>query len=331
MKLKKLIMMILKNLLKISVFFCSTFLFSQNIIGIREMNKIEIKSKKDTISFIHSNLNEKSKPTIIFIQGSLPISIVLKEKELIWANLPFDYKKYISKINFVLINRKGVPLISEYNDYERIQNNPSKEYLENDNLYYRVFQVEEVLKYLKKQKWVDNNNIFLVGHSEGYRVVAKVAEKNPKIKKIACLAADPLNRISENIIRLQQENITLENDSLRVLKIYKEINDYKNIKNFNVMENDMMNFVSYNENPPINSFKKYKNPVLISYGTNDVRAFNNNLLPLLIKKKNLELKIYPDLDHNFFKKEFDKEGNPLEGSSHWDRVFKDVVDWLLNE
>ena len=93
----------------------------------------------------------------------------------------------------------------------------------------------------------------------------------------------------------------------------------------------MMNFVSYNENPPINSFKKYKNPVLISYGTNDVRAFNHNLFPLLINKKNLELKIYPDLDHNFFKKEFDKEGNSLEDSYHWDRVFKDVVDWLLNE
>ena len=93
----------------------------------------------------------------------------------------------------------------------------------------------------------------------------------------------------------------------------------------------MMNFVSYNENPPINSFKKYKNPLLISYGTNDVRAFNNNLLPLLINKKNLELKIYPDLDHNFIKKEFDNEGNPLEDSYHWDRVFKDVVDWLLNE
>ena len=129
----------------------------------------------------------------------------------------------------------------------------------------------------------------------------------------------------------QEENITLENDSLRVLKIYKEIKDYKNLKNFNVLENDMMNFVSYNENPPINSFKKYKNPLLISYGTNDVRAFNNNLLPLLINKKNLELKIYPDLDHNFIKKEFDNEGNPLEDSYHWDRVFKDVVDWLLNE
>ena len=321
----------LKNLLKASLFLFSTIINSQNIEGISDFNKIEIIAKNDTITFSQNTINENNKPTIVFVQGSLPIPLILKDNNDLWINFPFDYTKFNKEVNLIIINRKGVPLISEYNDYEKFQNNPSKEYLENDNLYYRVFQVEEVLKYLKKQKWVDNNNIFLVGHSEGYRVVAKVAEKNPKIKKIACLAADPLNRISENIIRLQQENITLENDSLRVLKIYKEINDYKNIKNFNVMENDMMNFVSYNENPPINSFKKYKNPVLISYGTNDVRAFNNNLLPLLIKKKNLELKIYPDLDHNFFKKEFDKDGKPLEDSYHWDRVFKDVVDWLLNE
>lgn len=324
-------MKILKNLLKASLFLFSTIIYSQNIDGISDFNKIEIIAKNDSITFIQNIINKNNKPTIIFVQGSLPIPLVLKDNNDLWINFPFDYTKFNKEINLIIINRKGVPLISDYNDYEKFQNNPSKEYLENDNLYYRVFQVEEVLKYLKKQKRVDNNNIFIVGHSEGYRVVAKVAERNPKIKKIACLAADPLNRISENIIRLQQENIALENDSIRVLKIYKEINDYKNLKNFNVMENDMMNFVSYNENPPINSFKKYKNPVLISYGTNDVRAFNNNLLPLLINKKNLELKIYPDLDHNFIKKEFDKDGNPLEDSYHWDRVFKDVVDWLLNE
>lgn len=324
-------MKILKNLLKASLFLFSTIIFSQNIDGLSDFNKIEIIAKNDTITIIQNTINKNNKPTIVFVQGSLPIPLILKDNIDLWINFPFDYTKFNKEVNLIIINRKGVPLISEYNDYEKFQNNPSKEYLENDNLHYRVFQVEEVLKYLKKQKMVDNNNIFIVGHSEGYRVVAKVAERNPKIKKIACLAADPLNRISENIIRLQQENITLGNDSLRVLKIYKEINDYKNLKNFNLMQNDMMNFVSYNENPPINSFKKYKNPVLISYGTNDVRAFNNNLLPLLINKKNLELKIYPDLDHNFIKKEFDKDGTPLEDSYHWDRVFKDVVDWLLNE
>ena len=324
-------MKILKNLLKASLFLFSTIIFSQNIDGISDFNKIEIVAKNDTITFIQNTSNKNNKPTIVFVQGSLPISLILKDNNDLWINLPFDYTKYDKDVNIIIINRKGVPLISEYNDYSKLQNNPSNKYLKNDNLYYRVFQVEEVLKYLKKQKWIEKEKLFIVGHSEGYRVAAKVAERNPKIKKIACLAADPLNRISENIIRLQQENITLENDSLRVLKIYKEIKDYKNLKNFNVLENDMMNFVSYNENPPINSFKKYKNPLLISYGTNDVRAFNNNLLPLLINKKNLELKIYPDLDHNFIKKEFDNEGNPLEDSYHWDRVFKDVVDWLLNE
>ena len=324
-------MKILKNLSKASLFLFSTIIFSQNIDGISDFNKIEIVAKNDTITFIQNTSNKNNKPTIVFVQGSLPISLILKDNNDLWINLPFDYTKFDKDVNLIIINRKGVPLISEYNDYSKLQNNPSNKYLKNDNLYYRVFQVEEVLKYLKKQKWIEKEKLFIVGHSEGYRVAAKVAERNPKIKKIACLAADPLNRISENIIRLQQENITLENDSLRVLKIYKEIKDYKNLKNFNVLENDMMNFVSYNENPPINSFKKYKNPLLISYGTNDVRAFNNNLLPLLINKKNLELKIYPDLDHNFIKKEFDNEGNPLEDSYHWDRVFKDVVDWLLNE
>ena len=213
-------MKILKNLLKASLFLFSTIIFSQNIDGISDFNKIEIVAKNDTITFIQNTSNKNNKPTIVFVQGSLPISLILKDNNDLWINLPFDYTKFDKDVNIIIINRKGVPLISEYNDYSKLQNNPSNKYLKNDNLYYRVFQVEEVLKYLKKQKWIEKEKLFIVGHSEGYRVAAKVAERNPKIKKIACLAADPLNRISENIIRLQQENITLENDSLRVLKIY---------------------------------------------------------------------------------------------------------------
>ena len=93
----------------------------------------------------------------------------------------------------------------------------------------------------------------------------------------------------------------------------------------------MYNWASYEKFTSVNSFFKYKNPLLVLYGSNDNKAFNNYLLPFILNKKNLELKIYPDLDHNFYKKEFDKEGKPLEDSYHWDRIFKDVVDWLLNE
>lgn len=114
------------------------------------------------------------------------------------------------------------------------------------------------MKYVKKQKWVDSKNIFVVGHSEGYRVVAKVAERNPKIKKIACLTADPINRISETILKLQIENTNTENDSIRVTKIHKELEDFKNLKNFEDTNYDLLNFISYEENSPIKSFQKYK-------------------------------------------------------------------------
>ena len=321
----------LKSLLKISLLFLVSTSFSQNLDGLKYFKKVNLFSKKDTITFIHSTFNEKPKPTIVFIQGSLPNPIVLNEDGYKWANLPFDYTKFIKEVNLVLISRKGVDLECNFNELENIQQSPTVEYLKNDNLDYRVFQVEEVLKFLKKQKWVNKENLFLVGHSEGYRVTAKAAERNRKIKKIVCLAADPINRISENIIRLQIENTQMNHDSTRVSKIYKEINDFKNLQKFDKGDYDMNNFVSYNENPPYKSFEKFKNPILICYGTNDVRAYNNNLLPLLINKKNLELKIYPDLDHNFYKKEFDKNGNAIEDSYHWDSVFKDVLEWLLNE
>lgn len=321
----------LKSLLKISLLFLVSTSFSQNLDGLKYFKKVNLFSKKDTITFIHSTFNEKPKPTIVFIQGSLPNPIVLNEDGYKWANLPFDYTKFIKEVNLVLISRKGVDLECNFNELENIQQSPTVEYLKNDNLDYRVFQVEEVLKFLKKQKWVNKENLFLVGHSEGYRVTAKAAERNRKIKKIVCLAADPINRISENIIRLQIENTQMNNDSTRVSKIYKEINDFKNLQKFDKGDYDMNNFVSYNENPPYKSFEKFKNPILICYGTNDVRAYNNNLLPLLINKKNLELKIYPDLDHNFLRKEFDKNGNAIEDSYHWDSVFKDVLEWLLNE
>ena len=41
--------------------------------------------------------------------------------------------------------------------------------------------------------------------------------------------------------------------------------------------------------------------------------------------------VYPDLDHNYNKKEIDKDGNELESSYHWDEVFKDIQNWLLKK
>ena len=127
-------MKILKNLLKASLFLFSTIIFSQNIDGISDFNKIEIVAKNDTITFIQNTSNKNNKPTIIFVQGSLPIPLVLKDNNDLWINFPFDYTKFNKEINLIIINRKGVPLISDYNDYEKFHTFSKRNWFEFNSL-----------------------------------------------------------------------------------------------------------------------------------------------------------------------------------------------------
>lgn len=325
----------MKKLLRILKIAIISSLINQSLFGqILDHKMIQIISKKDTITFASlSNNFNTAKPTVIFIQGSQAIPIAIKENNELKILLPFKYEAFLNDFNFVIINRKGVQISAVFDSIENIQKNKSKEYKKNDNLLYRTYQAKTVLKYIRKQKWVDAKNIFVVGHSEGYRVAAKLSENNKFIKKLVCMSADPFNRITEEINSLHIENSILANDSLRVNRILNNVKDYQSIENIDDYKKnyELYNWASYEKNLPINSFEKYKNPLLIVYGSNDKKAFNNYLIPFVLDKKNVEIKIFPDLDHNYFRKEFDKERNPLEDSYHWDRVFSDILNWLLNE
>lgn len=300
-------------------------------------NKIIVNN--DTIVFISSNLeSEIAKPTILFLQGSLPLPIIFKDKESTNTLIPFDIKPYTKKFNFVIIARKGIPLIGSYDEdskgyYTRDRETPIL-YIQNDNLIYRAFQAKEVVNYLYKQKWVKKDSIYVIGHSEGYRVAAKISENNKKIAKLVCMSADPFNRITEEINKERYNYLIMDKDSISQIKISRLINDYKNIsKNIEMYKSDieLYNWASYNSELTFNSFKKFENPILITYGTNDISSFHNDLLPFLLKGKKLTVKAFPDLDHNYFKNEFDKNGKNLENSYHWDDVFKSVVEWLLSK
>ena len=90
--------------------------------------------------------------------------------------------------------------------------------------------------------------------------------------------------------------------------------------------------MSYNSELAFESLKKFSNPILVIYGTNDIAvSAHNDLLPFLLKDNNLTIKAYPDLDHNYFKKNYDKKGNLIDESYHWDDVFRDIANWLLYE
>lgn len=309
---------------------------AQKIEGINGFIRKDTIHKKDTITILYSNVkkNKDPKPTIIFLQGSLPTPLILEKENVRKLSVPFDYSKLIDSVNLVIIKRKGVLLSSKFDSLKFVQSNPTKEYLKNNNLFYRAKQANIALDYLRKQKWVDKSKIFVVGHSEGYRVAAYLSKiSGKKISKLVCMSADPFNRTSEDITKLGLENSINHDDSLNCTIISDLVKDYKNINNASeyVDNYNLFNWASYETNMPITYFKKFKNPLLIIYGTDDLKSFNNHILPFIIQKKNLKINAYPDMDHNFFIKEYDKNNNLIQESYHWDSVFKDVVNWLLKQ
>ncbi|CAM4057964.1 MULTISPECIES: acyl-CoA thioester hydrolase/BAAT C-terminal domain-containing protein [Flavobacterium] len=298
--------------------------------------KIVLKTKSDTIFFIKSINDEKiKKPTIIFLQGSLPLPIIFKDKDDIFTLFPFKTDEYLTKYNLILIARKGIPLIGDFEKdaqgYKNAQGEVPFEYIKHDNHTYRTQQAREVLNFIYTEEWVDKKNIYVVGHSEGYEIAASLAEKNTKIKKVVCLSADPFNRAVEEVAKYRLESYVSLNDSIRQKQIYAITQNFLNIENIDNYKNDydLYNWASYDEKLTFESFKKIKVPVLVVYGTDDFKSFHSHLLPFLLKeKKDFFVKAYPDYDHNFFKKQFDNEGNPLEDSYNWDEVFRDCVHWL---
>ncbi|WP_264535619.1 acyl-CoA thioester hydrolase/BAAT C-terminal domain-containing protein [Flavobacterium sp. N1736] len=300
--------------------------------------KTVLKTKNDTIVFLTSVSNSNNaKPTILFVQGSLPLPVIFYDQESANSTIPFSIKEYINKFNFVIVARKGIPLIGSYDrDSQGYVNEKAeipKEYTQNNNLYYRVSQVKSVLNYLHKDKRVKKDSIFVIGHSEGYRVAARLAEDNKKITKLVCMSADPFNRISESIMRERIKSFETKNDTSNQLEINELINDYKNIPSSKIKYKTNIgfnNWLSYNENLSYESLRKFKKPLLIVYGTADIGSIHNDLIPFLLSGNNVNLKAYPNYGHNYEKKEFDVNGKPTEDSYHWDEVFKDVINWLTS-
>lgn len=299
--------------------------------------KLTVKAKNDTIVFLMSKSESKEpKPTILFLQGSLPLPILFYDQDGTNSLIPFSIKEYSQKFNFVIIARKGIPLIGTYdrdaNGYVDEKGEVPKAYSDNNNLGYRVSQVKAVINYLYTDKRFKKDSIFVIGHSEGYRVACKLAENNTKIAKLVCMSADPFNRVSESILRERVKGFSANNDEASQLEIDKLIDDYTNIPANKIAFKDNVNFnnwLSYNEHSSYTSLGKFKNPILVVYGGADIGSAHNDLLPFLLPKSNIKLKAYPNYGHNYEKKEFDSNRNALEDSYHWDDVFKDVVNWLV--
>lgn len=309
--------------------------------------------KKDTLHFISTISKMTSpKPTVVFVQGSLGMPLIMYDSNGIAPVPPLSMEPYREQFNIVIISRRGLPLAAPHSQIRRgigytLKNGDiPTQYILNDNLGSRVRDLGMVVEYLKKQKWVKSDSIFLLGHSEGYRVVAKYSSTAKAVRKIACLSANPFSRLRDEEIALRKKSMIYDTnlpfDSLCQTKIDSLHNlflqNWSHPKvTFKDEEWDAMfkyNWLSYLQDIPYTNLLKCNMPILVAYGSKDLGSLDNDLLPYIFaanNKKNLTLKVYPNLEHSFLKNEYNEKGELVNQDFLLDKVFKDVLEWFLKK
>ena len=313
-----------------SWFFC---LSAQNQIEGVDALAFSIKTDNDTIEYLKIGADiDTPKPTIIFLQGSLPSPLIIDLDSFKHINIPFDFKNLIIDYHLVIISMPKTPLIiaKEYlnKSYSFITNQSDEysffdEYLKNNYLDNYVNRTNAVIKDLRLKKWVNKDEIHLIGHSQGAKIATVVASVNQQIKSVSLLGFNAFGRYETKLrrerIKLKSNLIEAKEYKANIKNLYERWEDINNTPNdFKKGHNSWASF-SIDYTPFL---LKIDIPIYIGYGTNDIIAENCDLLPLKFieeSKRNLTLFPYVGLDHNFFNVEREK---------FWDNVMGDIINWV---
>ena len=322
--------------------------FSQKKSYSEQFEHYQIFKKKDTINFHFFSKNKENKKILLFIQGSGPQSIyhiverndtirkensdafeIIKNKYAYSSN-PFSLKNFPNDYNLIIISKKGFKFETKDNDTVA-----TKSYYENENLNYRAWQADEVLKYVTKKNIKNPTKVIVLGHSEGTDVVAKLGTINKKITHIGYWSGGANTQFYDFALL----------DRRRVYEGKMSDTEYK--EKYDSLTNQM-NAIFHDPNninkewfgctyerwtgfsePSIESLLKIKVPIFVVHGAKDesVPIESSLLIPLEFirnKKSNLTYKLYPDLDHSLMTVPNNSQEEPIR---KWDEIFDEFIKW----
>ena len=330
-----------------------------------KLKEYRVITKTDTIRFL-ATLPGAKKKTIVFVAGSGPVPLITRVPEGYYPPFPFQLTDSIrDAFNVVVVSKPGLKVfctpadlslellkmgqVMELDDMNR----PPQKYTMNNKLTKIGGDYIDVIKYLKGQPWVDKNNIFIYGHSQGADVAAYVAWKDSADIKGLIYSQSNAYGIYAGYLStiLYDKKLSPGEASRRMDSIYaqqasiingipnKEMDemygwDEKDL--FDKKNNDFFDIYttrwrSFEEPAPIDYLLKITKPVLFVNGMASVGEYDNKNVPLDFiqhHKRNLTVFFYPAYDHNFFKLVKDAQGNPAEPEFHWGDVFNDVKGWM---
>ena len=310
----------------------------------------------DSIRFIMSSPVTPYNPTIIFLQGSgnYPLIGYFANLDTIISFAlipPFNIEEYKNSYNFLCIAKPGTPVCVEWSNDKQLPLIDTT-YLgynifnKMDFLDYYVSQTKQVVGHLKNNILDGDAEIYLMGNSQGGRVATKYVYENPKeIDRLILYSSGIVDRHHEEILQWRQladcGNISDDEAQKNIDEIYKryaDLRDYvdyfrdnpeANIENVE-QHNHFMNDYTYNFDIPINYLTKIDIPILNVYGMRDLKARDNDMLPLIftrLNKDNITIMPLPDCNHLFVRETINDEGK-IEQEYIGDSVLVKILQWL---
>ncbi|WP_426060246.1 alpha/beta hydrolase family protein [Hymenobacter sp. B1770] len=273
---------------------------------------------------------QTKKPLLLWVQGSLPKPLILYDAKGAYGVFPFLAKTDPPPCHIAIIGKPGVALVANIqgiNPNRAFQEKtPPLYYCQRNYLDYYVRRNVAVLRYLKKQSWVDANRVIVGGHSEGSTVAAHLAAVPGLVSRAVYLSGNPLGRMHSNIVEARREEAAGDTAAVpQVFRYWRDVLNDPTRADCTPGDNNRttMSFSA----APLPVLLRAKVPVFVGFGTRDRGVAGDDYLRLeaqRLRKTNFTFQEYSGREHNFFGF---KDGQINYDDFYWHKVGADFMRW----
>jgi dienelactone hydrolase len=268
----------------------------------------------------------QKKPLLLWVQGSLPTPLVLYDQHGAYPVFPFHPKAVLKTCHLAIISKPGIPLTADVtgrNPNKMFgQTQPPPYYCARNYLGYYVRRDQAVLRFLKKQPWVDKARVVVAGHSEGTAVVARLAAVPGLVSRAVYLSGNPLGRLM-SMLALDRQAADTAGVAHTFRRWQAVVADPTRA---DCLGDDPRNTYGFGASElPVLLHTRV--PMFIGFGTLDRGVAGDDYLRLEAIRQhrtNFTFREYPGREHNFFGF---KEGRINYDDFYWDQVGEDFLRW----
>lgn len=292
--------------------------------------------------YVPENKLNEQKPLLVFLDGSghLPLFYLIKMPNgntRLGSKITLDFDALSEQFHVVLISKPGTPFLdsleaSSSRDFRK-KYPPSAAYTELLSLDWRVNSASKIIDYLTEELPIANEEVIVMGYSEGGQVVPKLAATNLKVTKVVSIVGGGLNQFydlitdergkaSKGLISPEEAQLTI--DSL--FAVFQNIYENPNSTEKMWWGHTYKRWASFCQDVPMENLIRLDIPILLIASGRDQNApiagIDYVQLEFLRQQKsNLTYKVYPNCDHWFYdlSTEKDRLGEVLDFAMNWIR------------